>query len=87
VGRVGWGEVIEASPVRVGVASMVGVLVRDPDGVLARVGPLKRVLAAANRGVADTPVWISAIGLPADDIADLINSYRAQWALAQGRPR
>ena len=87
VGRVRWDEVIEAIPIRIGVASMIGVQVRDPDAVLAGVNPVKRALGAANGDLAGTPVWINAQGLPADEVAGLVNSYRAQWAKAHDQPR
>ena len=87
VGRVAWGDVIEAAAFQLASARLVGVLVRDPEAVLARLDPVKRAVASANRGLADTPVWINALGLPAEDVALLINDYRESWAVAHGGPQ
>lgn len=88
VGFVPWDQVVRAVSAQMAGNPMVAVLVTDPEAVLAQMPALRRSGARANLGLADphTPVWIVTTQLDIDhqDLADLINDYRASWGAQRG---
>jgi len=63
VGRVQWADVTSVSQQSMFSASFVVVDVRDPDAYLARLGPVARLAAAANRRLTGSPVTVTSVGL------------------------
>ncbi|MGF9761120.1 STM3941 family protein [Microvirga sp. 0TCS3.31] len=63
VGRVQWADVTSVSRQVMFGVSFVVVDVRDPDTYLARLGPVARPAAAANRRLTGSPVTVTSVGL------------------------
>lgn len=64
VGVIPWGELQGAFVRAVGGHRFVCLELRDPDGWRARLGPVRRVLAGANRRLGCTDFNINTFGLP-----------------------
>jgi hypothetical protein len=78
-GMLSWEEIAEVYPYDLMGQRMLGIVPRDAAAVMARLPPLKRILAKMNRGLAQAPFNIPQAGLPVP-VEELLREIEARRA-------
>ena len=88
-GFIAWNEIQEVIVHTYGNQKMLGIEVKDPQALLARLGKLKRGLLAANAALGAPLVNIPqiAISQPLEEVAEIMARFRQAYQPERAQPQ
>jgi len=85
-GMIPWSDITGFQVRQIQSQRLLYVMLRDPDGYVARCGPVKRALLGINRRIAASPVALNTVALSIDfdGLVALVEQHFAAWRQREG---